>query len=925
MKPIIRLRETLLAALAAAFLPLLPCGCEGPEFWTGKTIKFKAETGYRNGISTRTQYSGSLYNVESRTYERIDWVPQADMIRIHCEEAAVAQTSDYIVTGRTDDGKNSRATLATVKSGNLEWGPGGTHYFYALYPSPLMTSEYGRDVNDSEAVLSYADGNGRIDGVIPAVQPYAGYKEYHENIDGIVRLCREYKPDMNYAYMYGFGKAEAGLRSVSLAFKPLMTAFMFTLKAGDAAAGERRVTGFRLKSGATGLAGAFSATLTPDGNYSITTSGTESEILIPIREEDQRNLSPDDILKLTVLALPVDQDMLSIEVLIDGGEKRTLDLRYSEDHGGEWLQVEACKKVFIRNLGVPGEVAHFDYTFVSTDPEGVTYSGGPVSGASVTSYKTRTGSGEQIPVAWEADGYFGSYEDALSGSNPLPMSGTALTAFSPVSSEGSLTPETLLMSCQAAAGTQTWIDPGELADRRLREASPVGSPSSYWNLSNPAGGGDAITESANTYIVNAPGYYRIPLVMGNGVKGNSPRSVTYSESNFMDYKDMPVSSPYLQKSSPSARVPAEAFVVWEDRELVEVQGGSDFILPGVAGGSSSITVTGAGTPHEVYWLNFHVPAETIGQGLACLAVRDGDGDVMWSWLVWVTDYVPRNYPAYDPAFDLADVACTYDAAGHVAGFMPRNLGWVESGEVQATVYPEAGVYVRLRQAESHAVTVVSLRRPGMVRRTDFQSGYGPYYQFGRKDPLMDGYDLYLGADYIFPSYSGTVSMGETIRQPAVHFSGNWGAPYDWCSDTGRNNWWCAGMDGNRVDCPTVKTIYDPCPAGYCLPSLRVFFSFRLGPTGQTPNGYAPGCYYNGYRASASASTEGMYVIGFPATGYMEGTTGQLARVGTDGYCWTAATASDDDGYYFRFGPDWVDPEYTNYRKAGCGIRPQVEQ
>ena len=168
-------------------------------------------------------------------------------------------------------------------------------------------------------------------------------------------------------------------------------------------------------------------------------------------------------------------------------------------------------------------------------------------------------------------------------------------------------------------------------------------------------------------------------------------------------------------------------------------------------------------------------------------------------------------------------------------------------------------------------------------------------------------------------------MGESIRRPSVHFSGTWDAPFDWCSDTGKDNWWCAGMNGNKIDRPTSKTIYDPCPAGYCLPSLKAFFGFRVGPTGYRPNGDTPGCYYNGYRASVSVPTDGMYLIGFPANGYMEGTTGQLANVGTDGYCWTAATASDDDGYYFRFGSDWVDPEYTNYRKAGCGIRPQVEE
>ena len=52
----------------------------------------------------------------------------------------------------------------------------------------------------------------------------------------------------------------------------------------------------------------------------------------------------------------------------------------------------------------------------------------------------------------------------------------------------------------------------------LQTATEKGAAGNYYNLSN-ANGGDAIQNTANSYLISTPGYYRIPLVYGNAVKG----------------------------------------------------------------------------------------------------------------------------------------------------------------------------------------------------------------------------------------------------------------------------------------------------------------------------------------------------------------------------------------------------------------------
>lgn len=916
-------------------------GCRQETFGSGGAeIRFTAATGYGNGARTRTEYSGEFFDAGARPYERIDWVVQEDLVRICCDEAA-GTWADYRITGRTAEEKDSRAAISP-ENGSLQWGGDVPHFFYAMYPSPEMRSGIVAGI-----------GDGKVSGTIPPVQPYISCVESTVMEGDKTLTLRTFRPNMDYAYLYAAALSSPGAESVSLPFRPLMTAFEFTVKAkaGDEAAAGLALTALRLHAAATFLTGSFSATVERDGSFTLDPlTETGHTVEIPLRAEDVRPLGEDGLLRFTVFGLPVDQDRLTLELVFEGNIRRTLELRYDTDGDGEaetWLGVEACRKVFIRNAGVPSEAGAFEYFFESTDPEGLTYDGTAPAEGRVTSYKTRDGGESKIPVSWEVEGYFLSMDDALSGADPLPQSGTFLTSFTPDASAGSAEGETVTAGYHRDPGTETVVDLEEEADRFLRTATPRGSAGSPWNLSDPQAGGTSILESANTYIVNAPGFYRFPLVAGNGVVEGAPHPVSYGESNFRDYRDAPFQSPYLHRTSAGAGTPSKAFVLWEERKCLDVVDEVSWELP------DALEMTGEGE-NAVWWLRFHIGAENIRQGTAVVAVADEDGTIMWSWLLWMTDYVPRRDPAYDDSSSLADITCTYDEEGHTVTFMPRNLGWVGKGTVTATVYAEASVYVRLRQEESGEVRVMTLVRPAHVDPHGAVGGHSPYYQFGRKDPMMpregsslegfpELYGVAMQAYPPLPAVDGRGSAGESVRHPDIQYTSIYERPNDWCSDTGRNNWWCAGNTDTDTDKPTVKTVYDPCPAGYCLPRYHAFNGFMIGWI-QSPT-YQPNCagafdggyyFYDGWRPSADAPVTGMGTIFFPACGRrdFDGSMYPLPVDGT-GFYWCAMPTAPQSGYLgdgrymvFSDGSGYfskINPTYSDYRASGHSIRPAVEE
>lgn len=787
-----------------------------------------SETGDEEGLpETRTAYSGAEFTVSGSKWERIDWV-NGDLFSVHCAAAhGTLKKADYKVVSHSASNANSLAGIAPATSQSLHWGT-GQHVFYAMYPAASTPG-----VNASKVSL-----NGNVmRGTIPSAQAVT-----------LKPGTRTYLPDMRYAYMYAATTVPAAGAPgpVNLWFKPMVTALEFTVDSGEDPT--LSLYSFELSSSAVALTGDFTATMTNAAGLSTLNSYT-----IPPRTAANSKITvnfggaahPTVITKgrpitFTVFALPQNLTGLTAKFVTSKGS-RTLALSRAN---GTSVIFRLCRKSRIATLGVPGRLYTFYLT--ATTPAAVPYTGGTAS-ATVRSYKVNRFTGAQTAVPWQVAGYYANAACTVPYNGNATLKPAWLT-LSGYSGTGSTTGEAQNATCAAspAAATSTQVT-YNTSQSFLSSAAEVGSPTRYWNLANPVDGGDYIRESANCYIVNAPGYYRIPLVVGNGVKNNAPNAVAYTAANFKDYLDANISSPYLHATSAGVATPSYAFVIREEGgKFLDVIEETNWPLAPVPGTSSNLSITWNGA-HNVYWLNFHISRANIRPATAVIGVRDAQGRIMWSWQIWLTDYIPKNYPAYASS-GLKDIPVT-NRTNRVYTFMPRNLGEVTYGTTKTARYDERRVYVKLTQnpAAGTATAVLAVTQSGMVEHLENLNPRGthsPLYQFGRKDPIMGGNGFGLPIPTFFgvwPAFHGydreLHSVGYSIQNPWKFFGRGYGTshPYDWCSDLLKDNWWCAGnTERGFMDKAVVKTIYDPSPAGYHVPASNAFTGFTT--TGEnTPN------------------------------------------------------------------------------------------
>lgn len=543
-------------------------------------------------------------------------------------------------------------------------------------------------------------------------------------------------------------------------------------------------------------------------------------------------------------------------------------------------------------------------TFTVTAPADFTYAGGSEN-YSVTSYAAVSRPGDAtrtVPVAWIAE----FVEDDGSGGYNVIDRPEWLTAFT-ASGNGGTSATTFPATAMAQQGVTS-----NAHNEVLQSAAPV---SGTYDLSTK--GGTTAMNTANCYAINAPGSYSLPLVYGNAIKDGNENFSAYlfSPQKFVNHLDMAIGNPYIYNNANCT--PDDAVLVWQDEENL---------------------VTNVRLSPDKHNLIFDVPQATIKQGNAIVAVRDKDSRIMWSWHIWVTDFVPGLDPTveerYDPVKTPRDkVVTNYQGAQYT--FMGANIGWCDAG---TTTYDDRSVKVRFTQAETGSTQVITLTQ---ASHSVVNSGNQTYFQFGRKDPMLGAIrdvngstvdkTFYPGSYSFDKSGTGKVTIGTSIQKPHVFFNYGSAKPQDWSATTYNNLWDISGP----------KTIYDPSPVGYQLPLQDAFKGF-------TYNGnYVSGNYFLSRFNSPYTSTtdytdnfgwefycnkmtgEGSYdtaggTIFFPALCYRHRENGSVNLLGDTGYYWAASPFSNDEGYSLFFTGTSIWP-VNNGRTSGFAVRPVREK
>ena len=441
-------------------------------------------------------------------------------------------------------------------------------------------------------------------------------------------------------------------------------------------------------------------------------------------------------------------------------------------------------------------------------------------------------------------------------------------------------------------------------NQELKDAMPKGTAANPYNLANPGGNGtkNHIEETANSYLISAPGYYCIPLVYGNAIKGGTTNSHAYQTStsgfymlqHFKDHAGVDINSPYINVQNASDPA-TQAAIVWTDQSgIIE---------------ASSLGIEGSGTNAFVH---FRVPQDKIKNGNAVIAVKNASGTVMWSWHLWF---------AHDDA--LNTVTCT-NFQGHEYKFTQETLGWKYTAWSGSTNSSPRKVKVKVEQTVANGGVKQSAYITITQNSHNARQGYSTFYQFGRKD-AFPGTDTTPDGSFT-PNGGDNMSIQNGIQHPETFYT--YGSSWYNNPPTGYsyyNLWSMDNITDGYNDNSVVKTIYDPCPAGFHMPASNAFTGFTT--TGQSTSTQSQfnvsGDWDNGWNFNNKIASPDATVY-FPASGSRYDYDGSLYRVGNFGYYWSAVPGYTNYGYNLSFYSGSVGPQYGNIRSGGYSVRPVSE-
>lgn len=575
----------------------------------------------------------------------------------------------------------------------------------------------------------------------------------------------------------------------------------------------------------------------------------------------------------TFYMLPQQLTGKNVEVFIHFTDDTNITAKLS----GEWLAGTT------KTYKLSNNSSTWTYILESTSPAAIAYNQTTTANYGIVSYR-QAPDGTIQPVEWNVIGY-----DA-NGDNNFSMDEKPewLTSVSKTSGTGT----------QTATGSETGngvfrLDVKDMVAERnnsLKNAPAKGSASNYYDLSMyKADGTSTARNTANTYLISAPGYYKIPLVYGNAVKDGNNNTSAYQNNSFtttngyynnlLDHNNNPITNPYINeqlKDNPAV----SAAIVWSD-------GKGRVINP---------TIVGSGT--EAY-LQFQVPQGAMKQGNTSVAIKNKDGVVVWSWNLW-----------FAPASALNTIAVTNN--GKTYSFTEENLGWMYLEYKKTTYDAPRTVRVKVQQAAGQAggkqETVVTLTQ----NNAEVKQGDDMLYQYGRHSGLP-------AQDRLHPIEEGAIATGtgailsNFIQNPDKFYiqDESWSVYSGSANEADALNVWnMAVVPGTNTPTNTVKTVYDPTPAGFCLPVRNAFDGVKVA--GEFNNGY------NLYWSDASTT------VYFPTTGYYY-QKGNFSSRTNRGMYWSATPNGYGNGYMLFMNETKTVDVRSNYRFYGFSIRPILQQ
>ena len=542
--------------------------------------------------------------------------------------------------------------------------------------------------------------------------------------------------------------------------------------------------------------------------------------------------------------------------------------------------------------------SNWEYKIEVTDPAVIAYDQTQsTTPYTIKSYRKDPATNTFQPVKWKVVGYQESTDGGATWGPETTTKPAWLTNLSLTEGDGGTAAES-----GAPTVTTEIIDYLAPYNKVLQDATPRGSAGNPYDLSmhDFKGNARATRSTANSYLISAPGWYKIPLVYGNAITNGATNTSSYKTSNsgtyiltnFKDHNNQDITDPWITQSHGGANAPDGAKIVWTDQ----------------SGLVTHISVSGSGTNAFV---NFEVPAANIKNGNAVIAVTKG-GTVVWSWHLW-----------FDHDDVLETIPCT-NFQGYVYKFTKMPLGFAyrkwESSTYDKPRVARLKVEQETRNGGVKQVAYIAItQKPGNVKEI-----MSTLYQWGRKDALPGTEAISDG------SFNKNGGNNMSISNGIQHPENCYGYGTSWYSDppTGcsyYNLWSADNTTTGYNDAPVIKTVYDPCPAGFHLPASHAFNGFNR--TGDGSDNKADfnisGTWDNGWTFN-NKLTNPDATIYFPALGERFDFGGSLYFAGINGCYWSALPYSTANGCNLLFSQEAVYTQAGYTRPCGFSVRPVAE-
>ena len=615
-----------------------------------------------------------------------------------------------------------------------------------------------------------------------------------------------------------------------------------------------------------------------------------------------------DILKLndgyTFYMIPQDlTGKVTAEVLFSDNSKITVPLT------GAW------KEGTTRTYKLSQKNSTWTYTLLTESPKAAAFNATATDKYKITSYREAP-DGTKKAVAWKVIGYDANDDGNFSMTEKPSWLGNLKTE----GNGGERAEETTASLVPSAV-----VDLVAQRNKELKNAKALGSNGAPYNLSNSTGAA-TVENTANSYVISAPGVYMFPLVYGNAIKdGRTNRSAYLGNvstlyvpvnrqnknvilQNLVDHNGRGITDPWIEKTNNGANNGVNAAqIVWTDEANI------------VRSNAVSIYRDGSGNA----FVKFEVKPADIKSGNTVIAVKKGN-TIVWSWHLW---FAPK---------DALDKIAVTNKEGKVYNFTKETLGWKPITWTGTPYTSTREVKVKIEQTVGHTgqkeISYVTIKqRP----TTSAIEGITTLYQWGRKDAFpglsgnvegvnrTPGDKIYLqaiiqnpGNFYITRLSGGAIDGGSYLTQ-YYNFYNLWSI----------NNTKTGGQDNGNDD-PVIKTIYDPSPVGFTVPGGNAFTGFtETGRNRATMNVDGTGVKSvfdanMGHHYWTNSNKE--ETIFFPAAGYMDNGNGALLWHKQYGDFWTALPADINNGCVMGIQHDFTYPRFVNVRTYGFSIRPAAE-